>query len=89
MPRNTMGEPQMTKEDKERHRRYQAEDDFRTLGRAAEIHADEDRKAAVIEMHQEHAAMLKKMFSSDGNTAKSEGKKEEERKEPGSGRKRN
>lgn len=66
MPRDVNGMPQMSKEDKDRERRYRAEDDFRTLGRAAEIHGDEDRKNAVIEMHQEHGDMLKKLFSKEG-----------------------
>ena len=79
MPRDTMGRPQVTKEEKEQQRRWQAEDDFRTLGRAAEIHADEERKKAVMEMHQEHADMLQKMFSSNGDTKAGEESKKEEK----------
>lgn len=62
MPRNTLGCPQPTKEDKERQRRWQAEDDFRTLGCAAEIQADEDRKKAVLEIFKESGEMIKKLF---------------------------
>jgi hypothetical protein len=66
MPRDVMGVYKPTKEDKERERRYRAEDDFRTLSHAAEIHADKDRVAAVKEMHAEHAEMLAKIFGEDG-----------------------
>ncbi len=70
MPRDVNGVPKRTKEDIDRERRWQAEDDFRTLSRAAEIHADKDRKAAVMEMHQDHADMLKKMFGDAGDSGK-------------------
>ena len=72
MPRDIHGVPRKTKEDEERERRWQAEEDFRTLSRAAEIHADKGRKAAVMEMHQDHADMLRKMFGEDGNGKKGE-----------------
>ncbi len=78
MPRNTLGVPVPTKEDEERERRWQAEDDFRTLTRAAEIHADKDRKRAVMEMHADHADMLKKMFGEDGMGKKGEKGRPEE-----------
>lgn len=84
MPRDTLGRPKMSKEEKERERRWQAEDDFRTLGRAAEIHADEDRKAAVIEMHQEHADMLKTLFSQKGEAHKADNMKSEDQSASGS-----
>ena len=70
MPRDINGVPRKTKEDVERERRYRAEDDFRILSRAAEVHGDKDRKKAVLEMHQEHADMLKKMFGDDGDGEK-------------------
>ena len=72
MPRDINGVAKPTKEDRERERRWRAEDDFRTLSRAAEIHADKDRKAAVMEMHAEHADMLRKMFGEDGDGKKGE-----------------
>jgi len=78
MPRDTLGNPQQTKEDKDRERRWRAEEDFRTLGRAAEIHNDEERKAAVIEMHQEHGDMLKTLFSHTGESHKADGMKSED-----------
>ena len=78
MPRDTMGHPKESKEEKERQRRWQAEDDFRTLGRAAEIHGDEGRKAAVLEMHQEHGDMLKKLFTQGGEAHKADGFKSQD-----------
>lgn len=84
MPRDTMGNPQMSKEDKERERRWRAEDDFRTLGRAAEIHADPERKKAVMEMHQEHADMLKVLFSQKGESHKADNMKSEGQSASGS-----
>lgn len=78
MPRDTAGHPKVSKEEKEQQRRWQAEDDFRTLGRAAEIHADEERKAAVLEMHQEHGDMLKTLFSKGGDAHKADGFKSQD-----------
>ena len=86
MPRDTMGRPQVTKEEKEQQRRWQAEDDSRTLGRAAEIHGDEERKKAVMEMHKEHADMLQKMFASNGDAKAGD---EESKKEAKPARKHN
>lgn len=84
MPRDIMGRPQPSKEEKEQIRRYQAEDDFRTLSRAAEIHADEARKAAVLEMHQEHGDMLKKLFSAHAVTHKADNMESEDQSASGS-----
>ncbi|WP_104656506.1 hypothetical protein [Ralstonia insidiosa] len=74
----------MSKEEKEQHRRWQAEEDFRTLGRAAEIHGDEERKKAVIEMHEEHADMLKTLFSRHGEAHKADNMKSEDQSASGS-----
>lgn len=84
MPRDTSGKPMMTKEEKDQQRRWQAEDDFRTLGRAAEIHGDEDRKAAVIEMHQEHGDMLKTLFKHGGEAHKADNMKSQDQSASGS-----
>ena len=72
MPRDVNGIARKTKEDEERERRWKADEDFRTLSRAAEIYADKDRKAALLEMHADHADMLRKMFGDDGMGKKGE-----------------
>ena len=51
--RNTAGVPVRTKEDVEREQRYQAEDDLRTLQRAAEVKADEARMKRAMALHEE------------------------------------
>lgn len=84
MPRDTMGRPQETKEEKEQRRRWQAEDDFRALGKVAEIHADENRKKAVMEMNQEHADMLETVLSKGGITHKADNMKSEDQSAGGS-----
>ena len=66
MPRDTSGRPMESKEEKEQRRRWQAEDDFRAIGRVAEIHADKERMKAVMDMHAEHADMLKTVMSQPG-----------------------
>ena len=53
MPRNTSGMPVMSAEDKARQDRYQAEDDLRTLQRAAEVKADEGRMERCMALHEE------------------------------------
>lgn len=84
MPRDVAGRPTMPKEEKEQQRRWQAEDDFRTLSRAAEIHGDEERKKAVIEMHEEHSDMLKALFSRHGEAHKADNMKSEDQSAIGS-----
>ena len=53
----------MSKEEKERQRRYQAEDDVRAMQRMMEIHKDPDRKKAMEEIMNEQM-MGMKIFSS-------------------------
>ena len=84
MPRDISGRPTESKEEKEQRRRWQAEDDFRALGKVAEIHADEDRKKAVMEMHQEHADMLKTVLSKEGITHKADNMESQDQSASGS-----
>lgn len=46
---------------KKRERRYQAEDDIRTMQRAAEIQKDKDRTKAMKEVAKEQVNALKKI----------------------------
>lgn len=51
--------PQMTAEQKKRDAEYQAEDDLRTLSRAAQIKGDEKRMKAARAMARKQMAELK------------------------------
>ena len=51
--RNTKGVPVPSKEDVEREERWRAEEDLRTLQRAAEVKADPERMKKCMALHEE------------------------------------
>jgi hypothetical protein len=73
-----------SKEEKEQRRRWQAEDDFRAIGRVAEIHTDKERMKAVMDMHAEHADMLKTVMKQEGITHKADNMMSEDQSASGS-----
>lgn len=50
-----------TREDAERQRRYQAEDDLRTITRAQEVQGDKRRMSSVQALAREQAASLSRI----------------------------
>lgn len=59
--RNTAGQPVRTKQDIEREQQYQAEDDLRTLQRAAEVKADEGRMKRAMALHEKQNKGMESM----------------------------
>ena len=51
--RNTLGQAVETKEDILRRQKYEAEEDLRTLQRAAEVKAEEGRMKRAMALHEE------------------------------------
>lgn len=64
--RNVKGMPVRSKEDVEREERYQAEDDLRTLQRAAEVKADDKRMKRCMALHEEQKKGVEKMAGKAG-----------------------
>ena len=63
---NQIAGPMPSAESKARERRYQGEDDLRTLTRAEEIRADHGRMSNVRSVHSEQMQALTKMGRSMG-----------------------
>jgi hypothetical protein len=63
---NQVAGPMPSAESKARERKYQGEDDLRTLTRADEIRSDHSRMSNVRSVHSDHMSALQKMGRSIG-----------------------
>lgn len=84
---NAIAGPMPSKDHEAREKRYQGEDDLRTLTRGDEIRQDKSRMLNVRGVHRDQMSALQRMGSSlSGRSAKGRGKTG--RKRPGGFRRR-